>query len=630
MRYKYILLSALVSFLLTLSCTTNRPVSTNFSYEPSKPVAGGEITVTFDASGSHVEKDSTVNLIVFEHSSKEPVAKEVVMTKDGSSYKGKFKSETGTKSLVVVFRGDKNLENNEKRGFRIPLHEKNGDEVKGSDAAYVDFLRNYGDLANMSLKNSELFKLINNDFVINPGLNVQYYPVYVSLLRRVKADIADSLIRMDMAEFSTQKDLDEVHLAALVRGFEILKETESAQKYRDILASKFPKNEMVVADRVQKIRKETDLKKQKELTLQFIKDLPDHRSATTVTDAYLNAFAKDKDWQKVEKEIVSSGFEPSPLFYNRYARKYLNDKEPKPDLSLLISKVALDKVVKELKEFKKKPISAYESLYRDDMNSTLAMIAYTRGLAFKKLGKSTDALESFKLAVDVSKMEDLSVIPDYLAALAGSGKSKEALDLAKQLKGEAKSNPKLDSLISVFYIAQNGSDSGLKELMTSLNKKAEEVVAGKLKKELLDYPASDFTLMDLNGQEVSLSKLKGKTVVIDFWATWCGPCLASFPTLKKAVEKYASNPDVVFLFVNAWENVKDKKKNATDFITKNSYPFHVLLDEKDKVITDYEVSGIPTKFVISKNGKVRFESVGFEDNEELLLKELDMMIEMAK
>lgn len=53
-----------------------------------KPVAGGEITVTFDASGSHVEKDSTVNLIVFEHSSKELVAKEVVMTKDGANIRG--------------------------------------------------------------------------------------------------------------------------------------------------------------------------------------------------------------------------------------------------------------------------------------------------------------------------------------------------------------------------------------------------------------------------------------------------------------------------------------------------------------------------------------------------------------
>ncbi|MBN8547412.1 MAG: TlpA family protein disulfide reductase [Ignavibacteria bacterium] len=630
MKFKFILLPALLSFILTLSCTTNRPVSTNFSYEPSKPVAGGEVTVTFDANGSHVEKEASITLLVFEHSSKEPVAKEVVMTKDGSSYKGKFKSETGTKSLVVVFKGSKSLENNEKRGFRIPLYEKNGDEVKGSDAAYVDFMRNFGDLAEMSLKNNELFKLINNDFVINPGLKVQYYPVYVSLLRRVKSDISDSLVRMDMAEFSTQKDLDESHLVALVRGHEILKDAETATKYREILSSKFPKNDLVVQARVQKIRKETDLKAQKQQVLQFLKDMPDSKFATAVTDAYLNAFSKDLEWAKVEKEIVSSGFEPSAFFYNKFAKKYLNEKDAKPDLSLLISKVAFDKVVKEQKDFKNKPLSISESSYRDGLNSTLAMIAFTRGLAFKKLGKSADALEMFKLAVDASKMEDMSVIPEYLDALAGSGKRKDALEIAKNLKAEAKSNPKLDSLLTAFYIAENSGEIGLKDLMTTLNKKADEVISGKLKKELLDYPASDFTLLDLNGQEVSLSKLKGKTIVLDFWATWCGPCLASFPVMKKAVEKNASNPDVVFLFVNAWENVKDKKKNAADFITKNNYPFHVLMDEKDKVITDFEVSGIPTKFIINKSGRVKFESIGFEDNEELLLKELDMMIEMAK
>jgi thiol-disulfide isomerase/thioredoxin len=146
----------------------------------------------------------------------------------------------------------------------------------------------------------------------------------------------------------------------------------------------------------------------------------------------------------------------------------------------------------------------------------------------------------------------------------------------------------------------------------------------------LIFPASDFTLNDLDGQPVTLSKLRGKTVILDFWATWCGPCLASFPTLKIAVEKYAKEKDVVFLFVNAWENAKDKKKNAADFITKNNYPFRVLLDDKDKVITAFEVSGIPTKFIIDKRGNIRFESVGFNDNTEEMLKEIDLMIEMAR
>ncbi|MBP9121549.1 MAG: redoxin domain-containing protein, partial [Ignavibacteriaceae bacterium] len=58
--------------------------------------------------------------------------------------------------------------------------------------------------------------------------------------------------------------------------------------------------------------------------------------------------------------------------------------------------------------------------------------------------------------------------------------------------------------------------------------------------------------------------------------------------------------------------------------------FRVLLDDKDKVITAFEVSGIPTKFIIDKRGNIRFESVGFNDNTEEMLKEIDLMIEMAR
>ncbi|MBK7866631.1 MAG: hypothetical protein IPJ75_06320 [Ignavibacteriales bacterium] len=130
MKFKPVVFLALLSFVLTLSCTTNNPVSSNFSYEPTKPYAGEEITVSFDAAGSQVAKEAKLMLLVFEHTSKEPVAKEIVMTKDGNSYKAKFKTESSTKSLVVVFKGDKNLENNEKRGFRIPLYEKMGRKLR--------------------------------------------------------------------------------------------------------------------------------------------------------------------------------------------------------------------------------------------------------------------------------------------------------------------------------------------------------------------------------------------------------------------------------------------------------------------------------------------------------------------
>ena len=95
----------------------------------------------------------------------------------------------------------------------------------------------------------------------------------------------------------------------------------------------------------------------------------------------------------------------------------------------------------------------------------------------------------------------------------------------------------------------------------------------------------------------------------------------------KNAERYFKN--VKFLFVNSWERVDEKKKNAEDFIRKNNYPFHVLMDYDNKVISDFGVAGIPTKFIVDKNGNIRFMSVGFMGNTDHLVDEISVMIDLV-
>jgi thiol-disulfide isomerase/thioredoxin len=162
-----------------------------------------------------------------------------------------------------------------------------------------------------------------------------------------------------------------------------------------------------------------------------------------------------------------------------------------------------------------------------------------------------------------------------------------------------------------------------------LQKESYLKMVADLRKSMLNETAPAFALLDLDGKNINVEDLKGKVVVVDFWATWCGPCKASFPAMQKMVNKYKEDPNIKFVFIDTWEKGENKKKEAADFITTNKYSFHVLLDNEDKVVAQFKVDGIPTKFVIDKNGNIRFKAVGFDGSDDKLVDELTAMIELA-
>jgi thiol-disulfide isomerase/thioredoxin len=121
-------------------------------------------------------------------------------------------------------------------------------------------------------------------------------------------------------------------------------------------------------------------------------------------------------------------------------------------------------------------------------------------------------------------------------------------------------------------------------------------------------PAPDWTLKDAAGKEHKLSEYRGKVVVMDFWATWCGPCRAAMPGVQKIHEKYGGKGAVVF-GVNCWES-GDPVKLMKD----EKFTYGLLLSGDDTAVK-YGVSGIPAIYVIGPDGKVLYGSVGFEGEE---------------
>lgn len=121
----------------------------------------------------------------------------------------------------------------------------------------------------------------------------------------------------------------------------------------------------------------------------------------------------------------------------------------------------------------------------------------------------------------------------------------------------------------------------------------------------------DFTLTNLDGEEVSLSDYRGKIVIVNFWATWCKWCDLEMPDLNKI---YTENEDIVVLAVNVMED----EQTVKEYIEAGGYEFEVVFDTDGKVSSDYLVNGLPNSYFVDKDGILQFIKVGMITNEELV------------
>jgi peroxiredoxin len=117
--------------------------------------------------------------------------------------------------------------------------------------------------------------------------------------------------------------------------------------------------------------------------------------------------------------------------------------------------------------------------------------------------------------------------------------------------------------------------------------------------------APDFELSDTDGQTHRLSDYRGKTVIINFWTTWCPPCREEIPSMNRAWRELADE-DVMILAINMGED------EDTIFVFTADYPadFPFLLDQDGAVIAEWPVKGLPTTYVVAPDGSIAYRAIG--------------------
>lgn len=154
-----------------------------------------------------------------------------------------------------------------------------------------------------------------------------------------------------------------------------------------------------------------------------------------------------------------------------------------------------------------------------------------------------------------------------------------------------------------------------------------EAVESQEEQELL--PAIDFTLKDQYGNTHTLSDYKGKTVFLNFWATWCGPCRAEMPDIQKIYEEYDQEGDdaLVVLGIAAPNMGQEKsEEEIVKFLEENGYTYPVVMDTTWEMFMSYGISSFPTTFMIDRDGNV-FGYVSGQLNEDIMKSIIEQTME---
>lgn len=198
----------------------------------------------------------------------------------------------------------------------------------------------------------------------------------------------------------------------------------------------------------------------------------------------------------------------------------------------------------------------------------------------------------------------MNAVTGYLSKVSTGGTEVENAKKEKGQESDQQKNTGKDSA-SGEKEASAGKDNASGKQEQNAGKEKREEKNGNDKRKTV--PSIDFTLQDQYGNTHTLSEYKGKTVFLNFWATWCGPCRNEMPEIQKLYEEYEAqeDSDVVILGIAAPDlggEVSEEEIKA--FLEENGYTYPVVMDKTGEIFASYGISAFPTTFMIDKDSNV--------------------------
>lgn len=650
-----------INFLVLFFCVftlqvTSQETKSRLTGMVDVPIPGSTLDMSYDTKGGPLENIKEIQGYVYVFNDYRWEIEDLKMKKNGSVWNVGYTVPKNCAFMAFKFYGNTNngvvTDTGQDTGYLLVVFKEPKVKMPGADLAWATF-RN----KDFNSQFSNYFKdfTINGDAteywlkkeVADQGQNFpKFIDTYIKVLKAQKPEKFDELGHRFLGDFvkKINGQPEEVYVKVQNLYLYELKDKVKADSIESLIQKQFPKGAYYRFKTYQKVVAVANSAERNIAVNQFLVNFP-YSMAVTDSQKYLYDniakmqfayYFETKEYQSILKLLPTMTFAAINECYHQDISKALYLKSVEP---ATIETIAVP-MIKEM-QVKINDLSYMQGIYwspnqatqnaKNQLNEELVI----QIRMFNMLKKYKEVLECFELLPAQKRYEKASINDIHITALEALNKP-----CFEVLKAAGRANA-----------LSEGATSKFKELYLKAGKKESDfpVFLEQLKKEnnseekivLMDpISAPSIKVETREGKPKQLVLDKGNIIVIDFWATWCGPCKKAFPAMQQLVNNYKDDKQVDFYFISTQENKTGYKKEAIAYLNEKGYKLDAFFDlvkkggatnneSFAKYAAIFKSSGIPRKVVI-KNGQIRFTSEGFSGNPGQLVDELTGVITALK